>query len=161
MNCHTNRATMTTSIISRFASTNQFSQTPSIRVTFFLRLSFISNWCQFLWWVSLTGAVLVISVPRDDTHEADGRQYRYHALKSVKGASVLTKWPISRKRQQNPGHIHCCLNLFFAASQRCALPRRPGCGLSTRRLIYFVQPTWLTPSTRPKPFFFSFFSCHY
>lgn len=50
---------------------------------------------QYWWYRVLTGAVLVISVPRDSSHETDGRQNRYHPLESVKGTSVLTKGPIS------------------------------------------------------------------
>lgn len=41
----------------------------------------------------LTGAVLVISVPGDSSHEADGRQHRNHPLKTVEGTSILTKGP--------------------------------------------------------------------
>lgn len=57
----------------------------------------------------LTGAVLMISIPSDGSHETDGRQDRYHPLKSVKGTSILTKWPVSRKHNENLNQTPACM----------------------------------------------------
>lgn len=56
--------------------------------------------------LKLTGAVLVISVPSDGRHEADGRQDGDHALEAVIGASVLAKRPMSTSGEGRQRRTH-------------------------------------------------------
>lgn len=58
---------------------------------------FIMDYVLHLDTCTLTGAVLVISVPSDGGHETDGCQDGYHPLKTMEGTSILTKWPSSVK----------------------------------------------------------------
>lgn len=48
----------------------------------------------------LTGAVLVVSVPSDGSHETDGGQDCYHPLETMVATTILTKWPISGKENK-------------------------------------------------------------
>lgn len=61
------------------------------------RLEFFCIYWASNGFILLTGAVLVISVPGNSSHETDGGQNRYHAMKAVIGTSILAKGPVSRK----------------------------------------------------------------